>query len=255
MDRAVMHGRADAASAGATMAAGLRTMLWFPFFYAGSLFVVLAALVSLLVSDDWLRVTPRWWARWQRWCNRVILRQQIVIEGTIPADPALVVMKHEAMFETVDIMLLFDQPVAFAKRELFAIPLWGPLARRYGLIAIDRSAGAAALRHMLGEAEAARAAGRPLVLFPEGTRVPPGQAPDIRAGFAGLYKLLALDVVPVAVASGHLSPRPGWIRRPGTIRYRIGEPIPAGLPRGEAETRVHAAINAFNDAGGSLPAR
>lgn len=231
---------------GATLLAALRTILWLLAFYGGSFFISLVATGTLFLSDRWLRVTPGWWARWQRWTCRVILGQQVVVDGAMPADPALVVMKHEAMFETIDIMLLLRQPVAFAKRELFAIPIWGTLARHYGLIAIDRSAGAAALRHMLGEAQAARAAGRSLVLFPEGTRVPPGETPDIRAGFAGLYKLLGLDVVPVAVASGHLGPRPGWIRWPGTIRYRIGAVIPAGLPREEAETRVHAALNALN---------
>jgi 1-acyl-sn-glycerol-3-phosphate acyltransferase len=232
----------------ATFIAGARTLIWIPLFFIGSLLICLLALASLFVSDDWLRITPRWWACWQRWCNRIILRQYVVVEGAMPTDPALVVMKHEAMFETIDLMLLLNRPVAFAKAELFGIPLWGTLARHYGLIAIDRAAGAAALRHMLGEAQAARAEGRPLVLFPEGTRVAPGDAPDIRAGFAGLYKLLGLDVVPVAVASGHLGGRPGWIRWPGTVHYRIGAVIPAGLPRNEAETRVHAAINSLNSA-------
>jgi 1-acyl-sn-glycerol-3-phosphate acyltransferase len=248
MDRVVIRSFAQSErGTAATLAAALRTIIWVPVFFLGSLLIVLIALGSLFVADHWLRVTPRWWAKWQRWCNRVILQQQVVVEGVMPTDPALVVMKHEAMFETIDIMLLLDRPVAFAKRELFGIPLWGTLARHYGLIAIDRAAGASALRHMLGEAQAARAEGRPLVLFPEGTRVAPGESPDIRAGFAGLYKLLGLDVVPVAVASGHVGPRPGWIRWPGTIRYRIGEVIPAGLSRIDAETRVHAALNALND--------
>lgn len=250
MDRAVNDREAAPAHVrSGAVAAGLRTIVWVPVFFLGSLLIVLIALGSLFIADRWLRITPRWWAWWQRWCNRFILGQHVVVEGTMPIDPALVVMKHEAMFETIDIMLLLDRPVAFAKRELFGIPLWGTLARHYGLIAIDRAAGAKALRHMLDEAQAARAEGRPLVLFPEGTRVAPGEAPDIRAGFAGLYKLLGLDVVPVAVASGHVGPRPGWIRWPGTIRYRIGAVIPAGLPRGEAEARVHAAINALNDDG------
>ncbi len=239
----------DAPGGAATFAAAIRTIIWIPLFFLGSLLICLAALGSLFVSDRWLRITPRWWAWWQRWCNRLILGQHVVLEGVMPRDPALVVMKHEAMFETIDMMILLNRPVAFAKAELFGIPLWGTLARHYGLIAIDRAAGAAALRHMLGEAQAARAEGRPLVLFPEGTRVAPGDAPDIRAGFAGLYKLLGLDVVPVAIASGHLGGRPGWIRWPGIVRYCIGDVIPAGLPRADAETRVHAALNALNGAG------
>lgn len=224
----------------------LRTLIWLPIFYGGSLLLMLLAMASLFVSDRWLRVVPLWWARWQRWCGRTILGQYVVVDGAIPPGPFLLVMKHEAMFETIDIMLLLDQPVIFAKAELFRLPLWGTLARHYGLIAIDRDGGASALRHMLGEARAAVAAGRPLALYPEGTRVGVGESPDIRAGFAALYKMLALPVVPVAIASGHVRDRPGWARLPGTIRYRIGETIPAGLPRGEAEARAHAAINALN---------
>ncbi|MBX9729400.1 MAG: 1-acyl-sn-glycerol-3-phosphate acyltransferase, partial [Sphingopyxis sp.] len=71
-----------------------------------------------------------------------------------------------------------------------------------------------------------------------------GESPDLRSGFAGLYKRLRLPVVPVAVNSG--APHRGWIRVPGTITYRIGDPIPPGLPREEAERRVHAAINSLN---------
>ena len=87
-------------------------------------------------------------------------------------------------------------------------------------------------------------AGRALVIFPEGTRVPHGHRPALQAGFAGLYKLLGLPVVPIAVRSGTIYHR-RWKRR-GTIDILIGDPIPAGLPREDIEARVLAAINALN---------
>jgi len=89
-------------------------------------------------------------------------------------------------------------------------------------------------------------AGRPIVIFPEGTRVPPGEAPPLRSGFAGLYKLLSLPVVPIAADSSVRVDRNGLPTRKGAIVYKVGETIPPGLPREEAEARVHAAINALN---------
>jgi 1-acyl-sn-glycerol-3-phosphate acyltransferase len=132
------------------------------------------------------------------------------------------------------------------KKELFDIPLWGPAARAYGMIPVDRNGGAAALRAMLVLAKKMIADGRPIVIFPEGTRVAPGHQPPLQSGFAGLYKLIDLPVVPIAVDSGTLSPRRTGIWKSGTITYKVGEELPTGLPRAEIEARVHAAINALN---------
>jgi 1-acyl-sn-glycerol-3-phosphate acyltransferase len=100
---------------------------------------------------------------------------------------------------------------------------------------------------MLKAAKAAVAAGRPILIFPEGTRVPHGERPPLRPGIAGLYKSLGLPVVPIALDSGRLWPRRSFVKRPGVITMRVGEIIPAGLDRDEIEKRIHTAINALND--------
>jgi 1-acyl-sn-glycerol-3-phosphate acyltransferase len=143
-------------------------------------------------------------------------------------------------------LCVFDEPAIVAKRELFDIPVWGTVARRYGLIPVERTAGAKALRALRQAALAATAQGRAICLFAEGTRVPHGERPPLQSGFAGLYALLRLPVVPIALDTGRLSPRGKFLKRAGTITYRIGEIIPAGLDRREAEARAHAAINALN---------
>ena len=153
-------------------------------------------------------------------------------------------MKHESMFEAVDMPTLLPFPAIFAKVELLRLPAWGKAAARYGLVPVERDRGAKALRAMLAAARQLSSENRPLAIFPEGTRVPHGTRPPLQAGFAGLYKMLGTPVVPVAVDSGPLM-RGFWKKR-GTITYRFGEPIPAGLPREEIEARVHAAINALN---------
>ena len=85
---------------------------------------------------------------------------------------------------------------------------------------------------------------RPIIIYPEGTRVRPGETPPLRAGFTGLYRALGLPVVPVAVDSGRLWGR-GLSKRAGIVTFMIGETIPAGLKREEIEHRVHRAINAL----------
>jgi 1-acyl-sn-glycerol-3-phosphate acyltransferase len=100
------------------------------------------------------------------------------------------------------------------------------------------------LRAMMKAAQAAVSAGRPVVIFPEGTRVAVGQTPPLAAGFAGLYKMLKLPVVPIALDSGTAWPK-AFIKYPGTVTFKVGAPIPPGLPRDVIEAQVHAAINAL----------
>ncbi|MBA2770952.1 MAG: 1-acyl-sn-glycerol-3-phosphate acyltransferase, partial [Sphingomonas sp.] len=118
---------------------------------------------------------------------------------------------------------------------------------RYGVIPVDRGAGAKALREMMKLGREAARQGRPVMIFPEGTRVPPGARPPLGSGFAGLYRALGLPVVPVAVDSARLWGR-GLVKRSGTIHFKVGETIPPGLKRAEIEQRVHAAINALETA-------
>ena len=167
------------------------------------------------------------------------------VEGRLPTGAVLVAAKHQSMFETIDFLLLLDRPAVVLKRELADMPGWGRIAREYGVIPVDREGGAAALRRMLKAAQAAVAAGRPILIFPEGTRVPVGERPELQPGFAGLYKSLGIPVVPVALDSGRLWPRHSFAKKPGVVTIQVGDAIPPGLPRKEMEARVHAAINAL----------
>jgi len=228
------------------MLTALRSLAFMLIFYPGSLLFVLAAMASNLVAPRSIPRVATAWSRFHRRCAYWLLGQKVRVEGRLENGPYLYIVKHESMFETIDLLCLLDRPAIAAKRELFDIPLWGGIARRYGLIPIERTAGASALRALRAAARAATAEGRAVCLFPEGTRVPHGESPPLRAGFAGLYALLGLPVVPVAVDSGRVSPRGKFMKRAGTITYRVGEIVPPGLDRREAEAMVHAAINALN---------
>ncbi len=224
----------------------LRSILFWLLFFLMSSVASIGAVIALPISHRATIWFVRLWARFHRLICRFVLGHRIVVEGDMPDSPVLYVFKHESAFETIEQPMLFKHPAVFAKEELFSIPVWGQAARFYGLIPVDRDGGGKAMRAMLGAAKAALAKGRPLVLFAEGTRVPHGEAPALRPGFAGMYRLLGVPVIPVAVDSGIAYPPRRWVKWPGTITYRIGETIPPGLPREEAEARVRAAINALN---------
>jgi 1-acyl-sn-glycerol-3-phosphate acyltransferase len=224
----------------------IRTILFSIVFYGLSVPMVLLVPLVALLGGDSLRTYAMAWVGVMTWSARWIMGIRVQIEGTIPKGPVLFAGKHEAIFEAMELSRLLGSPATVMKRELARLPLWGWAAKRYGVIIADRTANAAALRSMMRDAKAALAEGRSVLIFPEGTRVKPGEAPALRSGFAGLYRMLDLPVVPIAVRSGHVWPKHG-IKKGGLMFFRFGRPIQPGLPRAEIEARVHAGINALND--------
>lgn len=224
----------------------LRSLIFYPVFYGGSVLYVLAALLAGWLYPRGLRRICNRWANFHRRCARYILRIHVRIEGVVPQGAVMVALKHESQFEAIDLPVMLPYPVVFAKAELLRVPGWGRVADGYGVVAVEREQGASALRKMVAAARRLTATERGIAIFPEGTRIPHGVPAPLQAGFAGLYKLIGLPVVPVAVNSGPLYQR-RW-KRPGTITLQFGETIPTGLPREEIEARVLAAINALNTA-------
>jgi 1-acyl-sn-glycerol-3-phosphate acyltransferase len=222
----------------------IRSLLFAAMFYSATLLWVLAGIVATLFGRRPTLAVVLSWVGVHHWLTQHVLGITTRLEGTIPPEPCLIAVKHQAMYETLEMVRLSHLPVIVIKKQLSDIPLFGFMTRRYGVIPIERSAGAKALRNLLVEAKIAVASGRPVMIFPEGTRVPPGATPPLRSGFAGLYRVLGLPVVPVAVDSGKLWGR-GLIKRGGTVHFVVGETIPPGLERDEIEARVHAAINAL----------
>src|SRR5688500_8704448 len=223
----------------------LRSLLYVLVFYAGSVLYVLAGIAILPFDRSAVRRVADAWTCFNRFCARCLLGIRTRIEGEVPAGAVIVASNHQSMFETTEFQQILDTPATVMKSELGRIPLWGRLTRAYGIIPVDREGGAASLRRLLRAAGEASGGGRPIVIFPGDSRVSPGERPPLEPGFAGLYRALNLPVVPVALDSGRIWPRRSFVKRPGVVTLRFGEPIPPGLPRKEAEARVHAAINAL----------
>ena len=222
----------------------LRNIAFQIVFFGLSVPIVLGAPLAALVGQRALIGYARMWMTFHRWCARRLLGIHVRYEGPRPAGQVFYAGKHQSLYEPLELALELGNPATIMRREFARIPIWGWAARRYGVILVDRAASSSALRAMMREAEVARASGRSVMIFPEGTRVKPGDQPPLKSGFAGLYKMLDLPVVPVATDIGRLWPKKG-LKRAGVTTFRFGDPIPPGLPRKEIEARVHEAINAL----------
>lgn len=227
----------------------LRSLLFSATFLLWTAVLLLVALPILALPSGASHALGRFWARatfaMLRWI--VGIRYRIAGAGNRTAGAALYACKHQSTWETMALAILLDQPTYVLKRELTRIPLFGWFLARAEMISIDRGAGAAALRQVIAGAGRAIASGRPVVIFPEGTRTPIGTRQAYQPGIAALYERLDLPVIPVAVNSGLFWPRRGLGKRSGTITLEFLPAIAPGLPRraflAELEQRIEGATD------------
>lgn len=176
--------------------------------------------------------------------------------SNLPGQPCLIVANHQSTWETIAALALFPDVAIVAKRELLRIPVMGWFLRRSAMIVIDREEAGKALREMTAQSRAALADGRPVLIFPEGTRTPVGETVNFKRGVELLYRTLGVTVVPVALDSGRFWPRGAGWKTPGTITVSILPPIAPGLPAAEfarrAETVIEQEKAALSNAGGRL---
>jgi len=200
----------------------------------------------------------QFWARSILFLLRVIVGLDHEIRGLdrIPRSACIIAMKHQSAWDALIPLVVFKDPAAIVKRELLLMPFYGWYAARAGSIGIDRKAGAKALRRMIAAARPVAAEERPIVIFPEGTRVAPGARLPYQPGVAALYQALATPLVPAAVNSGLFWGRRSFVKYPGRIVLEFLEPIPPGWPRrkvmAELEQRIETATSALLREAGDL---
>ncbi len=222
----------------------LRSFLFYPVLYINwALFLVLGS---------WLLLAPRSWAMTALalhgdvtvWLLRVICGTKMEVRGheNLLPGPVIVAGKHQAAWDTFAIISLMRDPALVMKAELLSVPIYGRFCRKFELIPVQRELGPAALRQMVREARTRAAQNREIVIFPEGTRKTPGDAPDYKPGVTFLYQDLKLPVCPLALNSGMFWPRRSILRYPGTIVVEFLEAIPPGLPRQKFMEKLELAI-------------
>ena len=218
-------------------------------------FYVVTAVFLVLGSP--LLLAPRSWAmaglRAHAWTCLWLLRRlagiRFEVRGRdkLPPGPCLIACKHQSAWDTFALVPLFRDPAIVLKAELGLIPLYGWFCRKFEHILIRRDRAAAALKALVADARARAGQGREVLIFPEGTRRPPGAPPDYKPGVVALYEGLGLPCVPVALNSGLYWPRRSLIRHPGTIIVEILEPLPPGLPRRQFRAELEQSIEAASN--------
>lgn len=142
-------------------------------------------------------------------------------------------MRHESMWETLELVHFFDHPIFVMKKELFSIPIFGLMAKKSGAISIDRKNGVQALTFALKKIKQCIAEGHPVVIFPEGTRCPTGVFSELKRGIALFYRAANCPVIPIVHNSGKFWPVHNFVKYPGTIHLKIFPAIEPGLDQNE----------------------
>ena len=208
---------------------------------AGSLMFTVYLFVSVIPYSCWVLLTapltPRdhAWRVARAWAGTVMALLRILcglehrVEGAehLPEQPAVVLMKHSSAWETIVQLILFPKQVWVMKRQLLWVPFFGWALAVFSPIAIDRKGGRQAVEQVLRQGQERLAEGRWVVIFPEGTRVAPGERRRYGLSGALLAAVTELPVIPVTHNAGDFWPRRGLMKRPGTIRMVVGPPIEA----------------------------
>jgi 1-acyl-sn-glycerol-3-phosphate acyltransferase len=221
-----------------------RSLLFNLLFYVTTALYVVLGSPLLFAPRSWAMAALANHAHFELFLLRHIVGLKLEVRGhdKLPRTACLVASKHQSAWETFALIPLFRDPALLMKRELFWIPFHGWFSKKFEMIPVDRDKGPAALRAMLRETRKRVVDGREIIIFPEGTRRPPGAPPDYKTGVVLLYEALGIPCVPVALNSGLFWPRRSLLRRPGTIVVEFLDPIPPGLPKSEFLSRLIESI-------------
>ncbi len=224
----------------------LRSAVFNAYFFATTfVMTVVPGTVARLLAPERVIDVARMWARLLVGGLRVICGVRVEVYGleNLKGDgPKLIASRHQSAFDAFVWLTLQPRCCYVLKRELLHIPLMGRLMTLAGMIAVDRSGGAAAIRGLMREADRAVRESRQIVIFPEGTRSETGALLPLQPGVAALAARTRLPVIPVVTDSGRCWGRRAFRKRPGTIHIRILEPIPAGVGREDLIRRLELAL-------------
>lgn len=228
----------------------LRSALFNVAFYALFVVMMILGLPLMLLPRAVVTGLIRIWATCSLWLLATICgaRLEVRDRALLSKGAVIVAVKHQSFLETFALITVLDDFCYVLKKELLSIPVFGWYLRVSGQIAIDRAKAGGALLALQRAVRKKLAAGRQIIIFPEGTRQPLGAAPVYKPGVAALYMASGVPCTPIALNTGVFWPRKTFLRRPGTIVIQVLQPIEAGLPKRAFLQALENAIEPATDA-------
>ncbi|MEI9889339.1 MAG: lysophospholipid acyltransferase family protein [Caulobacteraceae bacterium] len=213
----------------------LRSILYGLWYYGVTVLLAILYIPLLALPRGAMREGIRIWAKLLIWGLRVIGGVRLEVRGleNIPPGACLIAAKHQSMFDIVPAFAYMPDALFVMKKELMRIPVFGWHNAKQGTIVVDRAGEANAMRKLIADARDRFKEPRQLLIFPEGTRRPPGAEPAYKPGVAGIYRDLETPCVPVATNTGMHINSAGVAKSAGVVVYEVLEPIPAGLKRAD----------------------
>ncbi len=232
----------------------IRNSLFSVFFFMGIIIISILFLPALFLPREVTLVGGKLMGYWTGFCLRIFLKVKIIIKGKeniIVDKKFFIAASHQSMFETFFLQTIFNSPVFILKKELLQIPIFGWYLKKIGSISITRSK---VTKDNLGFFEnilkTVKRTNRPLIIFPQGTRVLPDERPAFKKGAMKIYEELNIDCQPIAINSGYVWPKQGSNNANKTITISILEPIKAGLDKEiflkNLENKIYTELNLLN---------
>ena len=224
-----------------------RSLIFNASMYAGMTVIALVFFPFAVFSRDWAHRAADTWARNVIWTAGWMVGLKCEVRGTPPTGEVMIAAKHQSILDILMIYHAVPRAKFIMKRELIYAPIFGQYALRIGCVPVDRGKRGTAITRMKEAVARGTADPGQLVIYPQGTRVPPGVTKPYKVGSAVLYQQLGQTCVPAATNVGYFWPRRGFLRKPGTAIVEFLEPIPPGLEVKEFMARLENEIESASD--------
>ena len=232
----------------------IRNAIFSIFFFSGIIIISLVFLPTFFLPQKIVLIGGKLMGYWTSFCLKIFLSTKIIIKGKeniINNEKFFIASSHQSMFETFYLQTIFNSPVFILKKELLLIPIFGWYLKKIGSISIKRNK---ITKDNLGFFEdiskIINNSKRPLVIFPQGTRVQFGEKIPFKKGVARIYETLKLPCIPIALNSGKIWPKNSFIKYSGNIHISFLEPIMPGKKKNqfveELENKIYSEIEKFN---------